>query len=61
VSGQGGRQWRWNFNDADYERWKWGSVGDGARPFFEGKRGRRRGGSTMPEAFREERRGGQGG
>jgi hypothetical protein len=47
---RGGRQWRWNLNDAGYERWKWRRGGDGVRIFSVGKRGRRRGGSTITEA-----------
>jgi hypothetical protein len=46
----GGRQRRWNFNDTGYERWKWESGGDVVQLFLEGKRGKRRGGSTVPEA-----------
>jgi hypothetical protein len=37
-------------NGADYGRWKRGRGGNGVRLFLEGKRGRRRGGSTMLEA-----------
>jgi hypothetical protein len=40
----------WNFNGTDYGRWKRGRGGNGVRPFSEGKTGRRRGGSTVPEA-----------
>jgi hypothetical protein len=47
---RGRRQWWWNFNDIDYGRWKHGMSGDGVRSFSEGKRGRRRGGSTVSEA-----------
>jgi hypothetical protein len=37
-------QWR------RYRRWNWGRGGDRVWPFLEGKRGTRRGGSTVPEA-----------
>jgi hypothetical protein len=47
---RGGRQRQWNFNGAGYRRWKQEREGDGVRPFLEGKRGRRRGGSIVPEA-----------
>jgi hypothetical protein len=50
VQSRGGRQWRWNFNDVGYGRWKQGRVDDGVQLFSEGERGRRRGGSTVPEA-----------
>jgi hypothetical protein len=46
----GGNQHRWNFNGADYGRWKWGRGDNGMQPFLEGERGRRRGGSMVPEA-----------
>jgi hypothetical protein len=46
---RGERQQRWNFNGIGYERWKRGRGGDGVQPFLEGKRGRRRSGSTVPK------------
>jgi hypothetical protein len=50
VQSRGGRQWRWNFNGVGYGRWKHGTVDDGVQLFSEGERGRRQGGSTVPEA-----------
>jgi hypothetical protein len=50
VRSRGGRQRQWNFNDTSYDRWKQGMGGNGVWPFLEGKWGRRRGGSTVPEA-----------
>jgi hypothetical protein len=46
---RGGRQRRWNFNGVGCERWKRGRGDDKVGPFSEGKRGRRRGSSTVPE------------